>query len=703
MSAANVSSSDDIRYTYHFVDFVDTDMKGIVGAKDDNPNHGIVFPDPGAIAHNLMSINDFSLNADLSSAKDWNAAAEKLRKIVGGDVNRSNYSEIIAYGKKYLFYTEDPNHRLHIHILCVDLGSFYADICDYLERKYKTFDYYADPAGLISAYINKTYKKNPNENAQSSNAFILYDMNFIDIKSFPERLSEKIIRPPDGTDIEETKFKPVLSGKITFEMAFAVAAAEAATRVLAIIKNNNEKVKYLSFSDTHGDIAAFLMPFLVARDILYDERFTEICPDKSLRIIPIGDYINQKMDYFTGKWADKYSPEFKFRDELINEFIEKFKDFFGSDKFIPLLGNHDIDMYKKRNFRAVVVAPRYQLLFQHAITSDYFERRYIERMNSDVVANGDHRIVLYQLTDNIEESINNNNDDYPDLYGFFTMRGFSRATKSRNDNFEGPGLVDAATSLRRIIEDAITKSGISSVLNPIFTFGHDFTYIFLPYMVGNKIQENENNERRYDEGIKFPMNDNTYRYDYVRQNIELNTTGDLFNMRLLQLSCISRVFNADGNIVHLYSAQRWKNKNMPNDISDMSEDGDGDEINEITGGRIHRRRRPPHPGPTHRHKRHGFFRKHHRHFHRGPLSRIESIAGLIFFSLIVILVIIIAIISAVKDKGEKYSINRYGFNKENYDRTDETNKETNRNWTHKLGKGIGSIGNGVEKLKFWKK
>lgn len=423
-----------------------------------------------------------------------------FKKLEGGGWNEIEHT---AMCKKYITYTKNDDGTLTIDNHCIDFASIYmslrgqytSEATIHADKQYGQKNYIDPDKHEAGKTTDRRWFLNCIEK--------YYDyLHELRRRSFRDRFSNSTIAKIDL--------------KIGYEEIISLAVAKA------IIKNVPANVRYICFSDTHGDIAAYLVGVLLSNTF------------HNAYVFSLGDAINQKWDFWdSSRRADQWSQdaEYRIRDWYIEKIERELLEL--DENFICVHGNHDAEFQGYRPSRAVIINTKYQLLFQHAIISPPFEDLMVTNPWKTINHNDDV-IYLYKSKD----YTNDDEQKYNDL----TSDGFLRATHN-DDDLERALKVDLKTIDNSIYEIITKAAGDKPITyNPYCAFGHDYTYFYIAALVktmkintipgdGNKIDELESKLR-----------------------VEASNIADLkFKMnRSSNIGIFARIFDCDGCIYCLF-------------------------------------------------------------------------------------------------------------------------------------------------------
>lgn len=435
----------------------------------------------------------------------------EFQKLEGGSVEDIQYT---AMCKKYITYTQNTDGTLTIDNHCIDFATIYISLRDQYQKE-------------VSIHVEKQF--NQKHYIEPDNHATGYASNrewFLDCIDKYEIYLDDLTRRKLYDKITNS-LTAKMDLKIGYEERVALAVAKA------IIENIPSNVRYICFSDTHGDIAAYLVGVMLSN--YFHDAY----------VFSLGDAINQKIDFWddrrrANQWAQ--DAEYKIRDW----FIEKIeRELLERDRnFISVHGNHDASFQGYRPSRVIIINPKYQLLLQHAIISKPFE----DIMKSNpwkTINHKDDMIYLYRSEDYT--------DDDEIKYDDLTGDGFLRATRDV-ETLERSLKVDLKTiddSIYKIITKAAGDKEIS--YNPYCTFGHDFTYFYIAALV--KIMKID--EIPSDEDKMWEMIDMLER--------EKGDIADFkFKMaRIGKIGIFARIFDCDGCMYCIFK-EKMKGGNESN-------------------------------------------------------------------------------------------------------------------------------------------
>lgn len=507
-------------------------------------------------------------------ALEENLTLGDIREIIelkGGDEKDDDYKSYYL-DLKYMIYCEDENKNLVILSFAVDYRSISYGFSDAFRR------FRENNADKIKKLKNNEkfwndVKMHPGFVIPSNEEKKIYQ-NHVDV-----------LKDEDWT-LAEILFSEDL-GKVVGDGIFEVSSKKVEEMALT--------PKCLAFSDVHGDVLSFIIGVGVMKELKKNH--------KDLITVCEGDAIGRKGNYYEGKKEPDAWGLGKFTD-LTSIFIiytiRQLVETAGS-RFIYLHGNHDyaieyptIMSYTTNN---------YQLIFSHGmihpqllatdelqqITGDddwtktliypeslvgvpevkifAFSEGSIARgtrnnlfFNDNVTKDKEYKLV--HILDKKNERPADNNEwkkladklkevetrDYLSNY-FFIM-----ANKYRYDYSETisvRSLKEMNEALMMLNEFAIGEQ-VPENFNPIFTFGHDYSYEVWSYFA----HQNKN--------ASFPLNGEIWKNDYKWRKVQ---------KARLEKHLMARVFCVDG--LH-YIDPNYENKNGPYAKINKYEDEIGD-------------------------------------------------------------------------------------------------------------------------------
>lgn len=440
-------------------------------------------------------------NLVVNSRRIQSYEMREFKNLKGGGWDEIQHT---AMCKKYIAYTKNDDGTLTIDNHCIDFASIYV----------KLRNQYAAEADIhVDKQYGRKYYIDPTNHG--AGGIIGRDWFLECVKACKEEARKRI---DESLTIDKSIIAQI-DLKIGYEEKISVAVAEA------IAKNIPDNVRYICFSDTHGDIAAYLVGALLSMKF------------PTAYVFSLGDAINQKWDFwdncYTNQW--KQDAEYMIRDWYIGKIEKQLLSDSGRNAlhFICVHGNHDAEFQGHRPSRAVVINPKYQLLFQHAIISPPFE----EKMSvepCDTIYNDDDIIYLY-LSDA-------GTNDIDEKYDELTGDGFLRATRG-GKYLEQALKVDLKTiddGIHKIITTAAADTPIT--YNPYCTFGHDYTYFYIAALVKEmKIDTIPGDEEKIDALA-----------DILLENGDELADFRFMTYRTSNIGIFARIFDCDGCIYCLF-------------------------------------------------------------------------------------------------------------------------------------------------------
>ena len=429
----------------------------------------------------------------------------------------SDYIDFLAYCKKYVVYSVDDAGNLSIDVHCVDLASAYIA-------------------------LKATYRK----------------QLLTGIQSKPELYYNKDLIPRDLPNDMILKFG--LEGMIAESFANKI----------------NEKItpnaRYICFSDTHGDVAAYTIAMK-----LHSKH-----PGKYL--FSLGDAIDMKMDYWNDNITDY---EINVRNDFIMNIEEDHQRRYNT--FIIVHGNHDHFNATVEPSRVIIMNEKYQIILQHALFShlmeevildpeiiDYktdkicmykirkiYQQKYDDKLEheeallemrkaeADEMYEGDALEHRYR---NLERRYNNevNRIRYKmrrDTYDKLTMDYFLRAVNNEAGDYGTEDCRYIDTAMREAVDNAaVACDRTNYIYNPYVSLGHDFYYFYMAALATR--------ERARGRFEHVPI-DRDNKNELMNELENLDDYADTF-MRVSRkrpIGIFARIFDTDGAIPILYSIE----------------------------------------------------------------------------------------------------------------------------------------------------
>lgn len=481
---------------------------------------------PGTVYPYLVEWNDERSTFQVRKM-DENLTLGDVRGLRGGDKD-ADYKNYYL-GIKYMIYCEDVNKNLVIHSFAVDYRTIYWGFSE----KFKEFkDAEAKPDDLQDDNGWDALKENPGFNIPTDN----------EKKHYQEIVEEK----KTGDYNKQLLAEMAIDQKIAPEVAASIIECFDENRV-------GSTTKILAFSDLHGSVLAYE----IGVEMMEKLKKT----NKDLITVCEGDAIGRKGRYYTGEtefesWNSGKFPELTsiYIIYHIRQLVEE-----ENSNFIYLHGNHDyaieyptIMSYATNN---------YQLIFSHGmIEPQLLERDELQQITNegndwtksliypkslvgcpgvsifafsqDSIArktknnpfSSDHIDGLPKILENEKDRPENAWNgkaaklkkcqirDYLSNY-FFIMAnrmgyGFGEVVPRRT-------IAEMNDALMKLNDFAVGKQVLTN-FNPIFTFGHDYSYeVWSYYAYLNKTDDDELSKFPLDDTIWDPAHE--YKWDTVKK------------------------------------------------------------------------------------------------------------------------------------------------------------------------------------------
>lgn len=404
--------------------------------------------------------------------------------MVGGDAT-ANYKRYIE-GKKYMMYC-DVAGDLVIHSFSVNIRGISPIIgakCSNVNPRYP-IDGEAPVDGIEAIVDNPGF---PKRNALKGNVDAFY---------------MSIIRNP-FKDKNGIRHDALNNPKTRAYIAMDEFVADEVVRVIEeYMRAHVINPSYIAMSDTHGNVAAFMIGYHFASYI---------------QVIDIGDCVNKKANYYVGEdthgaWDLGYYSDLDscyISSIIYQTSMKKLR------KLIHLHGNHDYNI----NYPTLllIIKPKYQLWFSHGLINPERIGEIAEVIPTTEIGHPDYeRVVTYDVTPDMhllylqddvrskfikQDRFKNRYDmgdktmvNYGDertwrYYHTLSLRGdltysFFHPAFRRGDiskNFSSlPADVEAS------MENMIRRYLHGGTFNPIFTFGHDMNYEIMHYAIDDAV------------------------------------------------------------------------------------------------------------------------------------------------------------------------------------------------------------------------
>lgn len=458
---------------------------------------------------------------------DENLTLGDVGKLEGGDKDadyKNYYLDI-----KYMIYCEDVNGNLVIHSFAVDYRTIYWGF----SKKFEEFKgARAKPDDLQDDNDWDALKENPGFNIPTDEE--------------KKHYRETVERKKTGDYNEQLLAEMAIDQKI---------APEVAASIIECFDENREgsTPKILAFSDLHGSV----LSYEIGVEMMEKLKKT----NKGLITVCEGDAIGRKGKYYTGErefdnWNSGKFPELTsiYIIYHIRQLVEE-----ENSKFIYLHGNHDyaieyptIMSYTTNN---------YQLIFSHGmiepqllehdelqeipeVEKDWtraliypkslvgapgvsifaFSQESIARKTKKNTFSSDHITGLPKILENKKDGLENGWDGKAEELGKLQTRDYLSNYFFIMANREGYGYGEVVP--RRTIgemNEALMKLNNFAVgtqvpdnFNPIFTFGHDYSYeVWSYYAYLNKTDDDGLSKFPLDGTIWDPAHE--YKWDTVKK------------------------------------------------------------------------------------------------------------------------------------------------------------------------------------------
>lgn len=459
-----------------------------------------------------------------------------LGDLRGGGLNE-DYKKYYL-GMKYMIYCEDANGNLVMHSFAVD--------------------YRAISWGFSDAF-KKFEKGNPKPNDLKD------DGDWNELKNHPG------FNVPDGqivqyqNKVDEMRTNHSQLAEIAFDQKIAPIVVNGIMK--AFYEETVEKYltpKCLAFSDIHGSVLSYTIGIRMMMELKgKNDDLITVCE---------GDVIGRKGNYYEGERERDGWNEGKFPDltsTYIIHHVRKLVEAEGS-KFIYLHGNHDYAIEYPTIMSYTTI--NYQLIFTHGMIHPQLLRELQDIEDGDealiypksLVGVPEVKIFAFSKdsiarADPVQNKLFSNDDgkllkildernerpeddqwnekvdslkklqtrDYLSNY-FFIMA--NKLGYGSHQTVAERTLEEMNEALKMLYEFAVGAL-VNKIFNPIFTFGHDYSYeVWSYYAYLEKYEENKGKH-------KFPLNELLWLNDYDWGNVK----GARFEKHLM-----ARVFCVDG-------------------------------------------------------------------------------------------------------------------------------------------------------------